>query len=161
MILPLYSYNVSAGETFQLPYNPEFTIYEVRGTIKESGKVCTPYQHQGVEEPKHKFKIVNGTSDGECIILPASQQYHPIKSVEFIENGVTVRQEDHFHPHTREAIMKVAAHGKNKEATIIFQSSKKRSTEFGLMVTAAGDECHIHHLPEELGNFNKVHGISF
>ena len=96
---------------------------------------------------------MNGILTGECIILPVLQQYHPVKSVEFTENGETVRQEDHFHPHTKEAILKVPAHGKNKEATIIFQSSKKRSTEFGLMVTAAGDEYHVHHLPEELGNY--------
>ena len=146
----LLEYSVAAGETFKDPYRPENIIVEVSGT-NSNGRVCKPYKYQEGEEPKHKFKIVNGNSDGECIIFPDSQQYHPVKSVEFIENGETVRQEDHFHPHTREAIMKVAAHGKNKEATFIFQSSKKRSTKFGLMVTAFGDECHIHHLPDELG----------
>ena len=148
----MLEYSVKRGSTFQGPFDPETPIIEVSGTRK-NGKVCTPYTYQEGEEPKHKFHIVDGKEKGSCIILPASQQYHPVKSVEFTENGETVKQEDYFHPHTREAIIKVSAHGKNKDAAMIFQSSKKRSTEFGLMVTAAGAECYIHHLPKELGEF--------
>lgn len=115
----------------------------------DDGISCEPYiLTEG--EPKLKFHIVS-TDNGGCIVLPASQQYHPIGITEWEENGITVTQEDYFHPVTKEAILKTPAHGNNFATTMIFQSSKKRSGEGGLMVTAAGDECTINVLPAELG----------
>merc|ERR1712227_237455 len=82
----ILEYSVAAGETFKDPYDPETVIVEVTGA-NSNGNPCRSYKYQEGEEPKHKFKIVKGNSPGGCVILPASQQYHPVKSVEFTVNG--------------------------------------------------------------------------
>ena len=112
------------------------------------------------EDFKLKFHIVED-GDGGCVILPASEQYHPIKSTFFKENGEWIQQEDFFHPVTREAVLKTPAHGDNHATTMILQknknSLKKRTAAgYGLMVTAAGDECHVNELPESLGYKNTI-----
>jgi len=107
---------------------------------------CDPYIHAPGGEQKWKFIIVWDGSE-ECSVTPASQQYHPIGVTEWEENGIKVKQEDFYHPITKEAILKTPAHGNNFATTMIFQSSKTRSTGSGLMVTAAGNECTINELP--------------
>ena len=115
--------------------------------------MCTPYKQEG-EEPYLRFHIVSDGAGG-CVILPASEQYHSIQPFQWYENGELVKQHDHFHPGTREAVLKTDAHGDNYESTLIFQgkdaTKSRRSTNFGLMVTAFGGECHVNKLTDELG----------
>ena len=161
--------NISFDDGNDLPYSvPAFTkekilprdqtsIVKITGKSRE-GVVCTPFMIKGDEEPKQKFHVVaGGGGDGEgCIILPASEQYHPIQSVQWRENGELVKQKDFFHPGTKEAILKTPAHGNNKETTMIFQARNstrgRKSTGFGLMVTAFGGECHVNELNEDSGD---------
>ena len=124
---------------------PEPKIKEITGTTKD-GQVCKPYQHKDNEENKLLFNIV--WIFNQCVILPESQQYHPVRTTHWDEGDHKVKQTDHFHPITREAVLKTPAHGDNHPTTMIFQSSKQRSTEFGLMVTTSGNECHVNRLPE-------------
>ena len=120
----------------------------------DSGLICTPFVHEDDEEPKQKFHIVSD-GNGGCVILPAAEQYHYIAPTFWYENGELVSQQDYFHPGTREAILKTEAHGNNHATTMIFQAREatraRRSTGFGLMVTAAGAECHINELTDEIG----------
>ena len=131
----------------------DLTIKEIKGET-EHGVTCSPFVHKDEEDPKRKFHIV---SDGEggCVILPASKQYHLISPTSWEENGEIVSQEDFFHPGTREAVLITKAHGNRPETTTIFQgqdsTKSRRSTSFGLMVTASEWECHINHLTDELG----------
>ena len=107
-----------------------------------------PYQHKDNEENKLLFNIVWILPNVECVILPESQQYHPVRTTHWDEGEHKVKQTDYFHPITREAVLKTPAHGDNLPTTMIFQSSKQRSTELGLMVTTSGNECHVNRLPE-------------
>ena len=149
-----YDDNVHHAENYSIAGNdifvddivsPEPKIKEITGTTK-GGQVCTPYQHKDNEEHKLLFKIV--LKFDQCVIIPKYHQYHPVRSTHWDEGEHKVKQTDHFHPITREAVLKTPAHGDNLPTTMIFQSSKQRSTEFGLMVTTSGNECHVNRLPE-------------
>ena len=135
----------------------DLNIKEITG-ITESGVTCKEFSLQDDDEPKRKFHIV-ADGDGGCLILPASVQYHFIRHTTWQENNVTIQQEDHYHPGTKEAILKTPAHGKNLATTMIFQkndaSSRRRSTEFGIMVTSVGSVCHVNELKSETGRKNK------
>ena len=89
------------------------------------------------------------------MILPANEQYHHIKQTNWHENGEIVTQQDHFHPGTKEAVLKTAAHGNNLATTAIFQAREatkaRMSSGMGLMVTAFGSECHVNELTDNLG----------
>ena len=124
---------------------PEPKIKEISGTTKD-GQVCIPYKHKDNEEGKLLFNIVLILN--QCVILPESQQYHHVRTTRWEEGEHHVKQTDHFHPITREAVLKTPAHGGNHPTTMIFQSSKQRSTGFGLMVATSGNECHVNPLPE-------------
>ena len=126
---------------------PEPKIKEITGTTKD-GQVCTPYQHKDKDNEEHKLLFNIVWISNQCVILPESQQYHPVRTTHWDEGEHKVKQTDHFHPITREAVLKTPAHGDNHPTTMIFQSSKQRSTEFGLMVTTSGNECHVNRLPE-------------
>jgi len=143
------SYAVKSNETFVDDVVPPEPIIKKITGMTDSGVYCLPYTLPPSGEPKLKFHIVRNETGG-CLIIPASVQYHPIKSVKFTENGNDVEQQDFFHPHTREAILKVPAHGRNLDAAIIFQGKRQRSSGSSIMVTATGHECHIHLIPEEL-----------
>ena len=117
---------------------------------KTKSSRCVSFVPPIGSEPKIKFHVVQ-KDHGGCIVLPASEQYHHIQSVHFVENDELHEQKDFFHPVTEEAILKTPAHGNNIETTMIFQARQKRKTDFGLMVTAAGDECHVNELPFETG----------
>ena len=145
------SYAVKSNETFVDDVVPPEPIIKKITGMTDSGVYCLPYILPPSGEPKLKFHIVRNETGG-CLIIPASVQYHPIKTVKFTENGNDVGQQDFFHPHTREAILKVPAHGRNLDAAIIFQGKRQRSSGSSIMVTATGHECHIHLIPEELGN---------
>ena len=141
------NYSVAGMDTFVddiVP--PEPKIKEITGQV--DGQICLPYQHKDNEENKLLFKIVWNIEMDKCEILPESQQYHPVRTTHWDEGEHKVKQTDHFHPITREAVLKTPAHGDNLPTTMIFQSSKQRSTEFGLMVTTSGNECHVNRLPE-------------
>jgi len=130
----------------------ELDIKKITGTT-DSGVICKPFVHEDDEEPRRKFHIVSD-EEGGCVILPASEQYHHIAPTHWYENGELVKQQDYFHPGTREAILKTEAHGDNHATTMIFQSREatrsRRSTGVGLMVTAAGAECHVNELNDEI-----------
>ena len=100
------------------------------------------------EEYKLLFEIIPTQNKKGCKIIASNQQFHPIRTTHWEESGELVSQTDFFHPITKEAVLKTPAHGTNQHTTMIFQSSKQRTTGIGLMVTAAGDECKLNPIPE-------------
>lgn len=146
---PADPYKVGAKKNVTIKDLPVGLFIELITAATEGGIACEPYKFTGGEK-KLKFDIVPVDIIG-CKVIPASQQYHLIGTTEWEENGIKVLQEDFYHHITKEAILKTPAHGNNLATTMIFQSSKARSGAGGLMVTAAGEECVINELPEELG----------
>lgn len=146
-------YSVSYFSVASIIPKDNLAIKKITGKTV-NGVVCSPFISNDDEEPKQRFHIVAGT-DGGCVVLPASEQYHHIQPIHWYEGGELVKQQDYFHPGTREAIMKTPAHGKIKATTMIFQARnstrKRRSAGFGIMVTASGGECHVNDLHEEKG----------
>ena len=131
----------------------ELYIKSITGQT-DGGMVCQSYVMEENEDPKQKFQIVED-GEGGCMILPSSEQYHHIGPTHWYENGELVTQQDYFHPGTREAVLKTEAHGNIFATAMVFQAREstrsRRSTGFGLMVTAWGGECHINHLTDEMG----------
>ena len=145
-------YSVDASNSEEITHNDASFVTSVTGQIA-NGLVCTPYVKSDNEDPKQKFIIVI-VGDG-CRILAADEQYHSIGQTTWYENGELVTQEDYFNPGTREAVLKTGAHGDRLNSTTIFQArestNSRRSTGFGLMVTASKHECHVNHLNDDLG----------
>merc|ERR1712110_1148415 len=145
-------YRVSGFGFEDIVPQDDLNIRKITGKT-DSGAICEPFVLEEDEEPKRKFHIVWG--DESCVILPASEQYHHISPTHWYENEELVTQQDYFHPGTREAILKTEAHGDNHATTMIFQAREatrsRRSAGFGLMVTAAGAECHVNELTDEIG----------
>ena len=147
-------YRISAFDSGDIVPQDDLEVKEITGET-DTGVVCEPFVLEDYEEPKRKFHIVWSGEDG-CAILPASEQYHHIAPTNWqAENGELVEQQDYFHPGTREAILKTEAHAGIHATTTIFQAREstgaRRSTGFGLMVTAAGAECHVNELNDEIG----------
>lgn len=146
-------YRVSSLGSEDIVPQDDLNVKEITGTT-DSGVVCEPFVLEEDEEPKRKFHIVWG--EERCVILPASEQYHHIAPTNWqADNGELVSQQDYFHPGTREAILKTEAHADNHATTMIFQAREatksRRSSGVGLMVTAAGAECHVNELTDEIG----------
>ena len=147
-------YRISAFDSGDIVPQDDLGVKEITGET-DAGVVCEPFVLNDDEEPKRKFHIVWSGEDG-CVILPASEQYHHIAPTNWqAENGELVAQQDYFHPGTREAILKTEAHAENHATTTIFQAREstraRKSAGFGLMVTAAGAECHVNELTDEIG----------
>jgi len=145
-------YSVDALSLEKIVPLDDLFIISITGQT-ENGLVCASYIKEENEDPKQKFQIVED-GEGGCVILPSSEQYHQIGKTHWYENGELVTQQDHFHPGTREAILKTEAHGNIFATAMVFQAREstrsRRSTGFGLMVTAWGNECHINKLTEEM-----------
>ena len=150
--LSVFFVSVDAFSSEEIVHNDASFVTSVTGLIDNS-LICTPYVKSDNEDPKQKFKIVK-VGDG-CQILPADEQHHPVGQTTWYENGELVTQEDYFNPRTREAVLKTGAHGDRPNSTTIFQArestNSRRSTGFGLMVTASRHECHVNHLNDDLG----------
>ena len=152
-------YEVEAGSLKDI-VTPEQIVQSVSGVMfGHDGMICDSYNWDGKSEPARKFKIVPGDLAG-CKIVPESEQYHLMGPTYWLENGELVSQQDFFHPGTREAILKTEAHAGNHETTMIFQAKEatrtRRSAGFGLMVTAAGAECHVNELNDDIGKHNHL-----
>jgi len=147
-------YRISGFGSGEIVPQDDLGVKEITAKT-DTGIVCEPFVHNDDEEPKRKFHIVWSGEDS-CTILPASEQYHHIAPTNWqADNGELVAQQDYFHPGTREAILKTEAHDEILATTTIFQAREstraRRSTGVGLMVTAAGAECHVNELSDEIG----------
>ena len=152
-------YRISRFDSGDVVPQDDLDVREITGET-DTGVVCEPFVHKDDEEPKRKFHIVWSGEEG-CAILPASEQYHHIAPTNWqAENGELVAQQDYFHPGTREAILKTEAHAGNHATTTIFQAKEstkaRKSTGVGLMVVAAGAECHINELSDEIGKMRML-----
>lgn len=150
-------YEISAKSLEKINTQDIRNVQRVTG-ITNNGVVCDPFVWDGISEPKRKFDIL--TDAVGCVILPSPEQYHLIGPTTWLENGELVNQQDFFNPGTREAILKTEAHAGNHETTMIFQAKEatesRRSAGFGLMVTAAGAECHVNELNDDIGKHNHL-----
>ena len=67
--------------------------------------------------------------------------------LEFTENGVTITQEHTYNDETKEAVLKIPAHGDYGDNTVVMVGRTANSNLAGMMLSSTERACEFHDLP--------------
>ena len=86
------NYTVASGNTFvDVITPPEPIIKKITGKMKHN-LICDPYEHAD-EEHILLFDIIPLSNGGGCKIVASEQQYQPIRTTHWEENGIKEKME--------------------------------------------------------------------